>query len=69
MASERHIYTREARSTRSEPLTVAVGPFCEHCGRPYTPNDPPRGEPRRFCSDSCRVAAWWTARLGKQVLR
>lgn len=29
---------------------------CEHCGGPMKPGR--RGEPKRFCSDACRRAAW-----------
>lgn len=35
----------------------AVGP-CPNCGRPIPPPKPRQGQPRRFCSDSCRVLSF-----------
>lgn len=35
---------------------------CEHCNHPLPPADGKRRRPRRFCCDSCRLAAWRKAR-------
>jgi len=41
--------------------------FCALCGRELEPQNTRRGQPKKFCSDTCRARAWRDRRSRSEV--